>query len=156
MSTGERLMPRHAAISSASAGCVVPENTIIRFRVRMSRITGPCVPALAITTSPPFLPLALVVSLDDALLGSLHRQRAGGNVPGDHRAGSRPRPLPDLDRRHQHRIRADVHLVPDHGAVLPEAVVVDGDGRRADVRVPPDGCVANVREVGNLGPPADP
>src|SRR5262245_18907734 len=112
MSTGERLIPRHAAISSASAGCVVPENTIIRFRVRMSRMTGPLPPASAIASSPPCLALALVVALDDALLGPFHRQRARGNVPGDHRAGSRPRPLSDLQWRHQHRIRADVDLVP--------------------------------------------
>src|SRR5947208_529475 len=157
MSTGERLMPRHAAISSASAGWVVPENTIIRLRVRMSRITGPW-PAWPPRSDPsatvpplfPSPPLAFVVARHDPLLGPLDGQRTRRHVLRDHRARSRPGALPDAYGRHQHRIGADVHLVPDHGPMFVEAVVVHGDRGRADVRVAPDQGVPDVGEVGDL------
>src|SRR5919197_3221064 len=152
MMASHSLMPRCSAISSASVGWVVPEKTIIRFRVITSRTpwlsTTPPSPLATPLRTCRFLGLrrarAFVVTTDVALLGSFHAQGARRDVLGDHRSSPRPRALPDPDRRDQHVIRADVDLVSDDRPVLLEPVVVDGHGSGTHVRVSPDGRVADV------------
>ena len=57
-----------------------------------------------------------------------------------------------MQRRHQHGVRADAHVVADRGMVLGHPVVVHEDRRRADVRVLADVRVAHVGQVRHLGP----
>ena len=82
-------------------------------------------------------------------------ERSGRHVLGDHRTGRGVRPVPDAQRRHQHGVRADAHVIAHRGAVLGHPVVVHEDRGRADVRLLADVRVAHVGQVRHLGPLAD-
>ena len=85
-----------------------------------------------------------------------HAQRPGRDVVGDHdRAGRRPGAVADLDRRDEGGVDAAADVGADRRAVLGEAVVVGGDGARAEVGALPHVGVADVGQVRNLGPRAD-
>src|SRR6266511_1053266 len=152
-------MPRWPAISAASAGWVVPENSIIFFLVTISTGSPLALPLRLRSRTPagPGLPpgrrvgvLPLAVTLHHALLGALDGERAAGNGLGDRRSRPRDRALPHSDRRHEHRIRPDAHVVVDDGAMLAVSVVVDGHRPRTDVRALADPGVAHVRQVWDL------
>src|SRR2546423_15624190 len=61
------------------------------------------------------------------------RELAGGRVLVDGGAGADVRAARDAHRRDQRGVGADEAVVLDDGAVLRRAVVVAGDGARADV-----------------------
>src|SRR5205814_4710632 len=104
--------------------------------------------------APPRLPvtdlLALAEPLDVALLRALDPQRARRNVLRDHRTGAGHRALAHDHRRYEHRVRADLHVVADHGAVFVPSIVVDGHGARPDIHTGSDVRVADVRQVRDL------
>src|SRR5262249_13756936 len=77
------------------------------------------------------------------------------HVAGDDRTRTRVRALADLDRRHEHRVRAGAGVLPDLGAVLLLAVVVRGDVPGPDVGAGADLGVAHIGEVRHLGALAD-
>ena len=56
-------------------------------------------------------------------------QRAGGNVLADHRAGTGLGAVSNRNGRDEHVVRAAVHLIADHRAVLGDVVVVGEIGR---------------------------
>src|SRR6478609_6905952 len=144
-------MPSSSAISLARSGCDVPAKSIRCFLVTIS--TGAPLSALRTTALRARAVerfLALAEPLDVALVRALDGERAGRHVPRDDGTGARHRAVADLDGRHEHRVRADLHVVPDHGAVLVPSIVVDGDGRGADVHPASDVRVADVGQVGNL------
>src|SRR3990172_340605 len=99
MTQGESGMPRCSAISSDSAGCVVPENSMSFFFVTISTSVRPFAlpPRLGV--------LALPVPADRPLFGAPYAERARRDVLRDHRSRTRNRPFADLHRRHEHRIR---------------------------------------------------
>ena len=65
----------------------------------------------------------------------------------DHGAGARLAVVAQRHRRAEHRVDAQEHPLADRGPVLPDAVVVGGDGAGAHVRVRPDVGVAEVADV---------
>src|SRR5215472_1995056 len=81
--------------------------------------------------------------------------RTWRHVPRHHRARSRPGPSPDPDRRPEHRVHADECAIFDHGRVLPNPIVVGGDGTRSDIHVLTHCRVAQVRDVGHPAAPTD-
>ena len=97
----------------------------------------------------PWRPLRVVAG-HDPLFAALHGEGPGGNVLRDGGPSPGPRPVADPHRRHQHGIRADVHVVADGSPMLLEAVVVHRHGPRADVRPGADVCIAYVRQVRDL------
>ena len=109
-------------------------------------------------TAPPPVVLVAVVILahgaGHAGRNALHELPAA-DVVGHDRAGTRLRPVAELDRRDERRVDARVHAVADRGAVLVRAVVVRGDRARAKIRVSSDVGVADVGEVRHLGALAD-
>src|SRR4051812_45813980 len=93
----------------------------------------------------PFLTLRLLPLAecpDPAWLFSLHaardRQRVGADIVGDHRSRRGDGAMADLHRRHQGGIGADKGARADLGVRLGEAVIVAGDGARADIGAFPD------------------
>src|SRR5690349_5702074 len=84
----------------------------------------------------PHIALALLLRLPARqrhLLRARHGELAGGRVLADRGTRADVGALRDPHRRDQRRVRADEALVLDHRAVLRGAVVVAGDGARADV-----------------------
>ena len=59
-------------------------------------------------------------------------------------------PVADRDRRHQHAVRSDVHVVADDRLVLVRAVVVRRDRPRAEIHAAAEHRVADVGEVVRL------
>src|SRR5437016_2867825 len=92
---------------------------------------------------------------DRHLPGARHGELPRGRVLADGRGGADVGAARDAHRRHQRRVRADEAVVLDHRAVLCRAVVVAGDGARADVDGVADLGVANVREMVRLGAGAE-
>src|SRR5581483_2772544 len=115
------------AMRSLSSGFAVPE----------SRRRSPC--GLLIDVSLPGVAVcgpgatARAPPLDGALLAALDGERTGGHVVRDHRTRGDEGVVADVARRHQQRVAADEGAIADHGAVLGDAVVVDGDRAGADV-----------------------
>src|SRR3990172_1790333 len=143
MTQGESGMPRCSAISSDSAGCVVPENSMSFFFVTISTSVRPLAPALASRLGV----LALAVPADRPLLGAFHAERTRRDVLGDHRSCARDGSLAELHRCDEHRIRTHPRVVPDDGAMLAIPVVVHGDGPRPDVGSAPDPRVPDVGQM---------
>src|SRR5512144_1741854 len=152
-------MPRCSAISSDSAGCVVPENSIIRFLVTISTSVRPLAlpPRIGVASALAFrLGIsALAIALDHPLLRTLDGERPGWDVRRDHGSRTRHGSLAQLHRRHEHRIRTHPRIVPDLRPVLAVAVVVDRDGAGTDVGPPPHLRVADVGQVWDLPALAD-
>src|SRR4051812_32495768 len=61
------------------------------------------------------------------------RERIRGHVLVNRASSGDERAVAHGDRRNQRRVRADEGVLADHGPVLADAVVVAGDGSRADV-----------------------
>ena len=80
---------------------------------------------------------------------------ACGNVSGDDGAGRGHRAVADFHGSDKHRVRADEDAGADLGAVLGDAVVVAGNGTRADVGAVAHRRVADVGQVVDLGAFAD-
>src|SRR5690606_11476478 len=94
-------------------------------------------------------------ALDVALLAARDGELLGRHVPRDDRARAYRGAGADGYGRHQRGIRADEGAVPDHRTVLVGAVVVAGDGARADVHAAAYGRVADVGQVVGLAAGAD-
>src|SRR5512133_2110983 len=101
-----------------------------------------------------------VAPLYPAFLRDLPRPPEGEGARGDglghDGARGHVRARADLDGRHEDRVGPDERAVPDAGLVLLLAVVVAGDGARADVRAGAHEGVADVGEVVRLGALAEP
>ena len=80
----------------------------------------------AVPSSPPTL-LPCAQPVDVPLLAARDRQRAGGHVLGDRRAGGDVGACADRHRRDQLRVAADERAVLDDGRMLLHAVVVAGN-----------------------------
>ena len=89
-------------------------------------------------------------SLDAHLLGTRQRQRLGGRVLRDGRAGADGGALRNLDRRDQLSIGADEYVILDDSLVLVRAIIVAGNRSRADVDALADHGIAYVAEVVGL------
>src|ERR1700754_3544765 len=89
------------------------------------------------------------------LLRSRDPESAGGNVLGDHRPGPNIRPVADGHGRDEGAVDAGLDPSADLRPVLAEAVVVGRDVARRDVRAVADVGVAEVGQMGHLGPDAD-
>src|SRR6266511_16388 len=100
--------------------------------------------------------LAIPEPRDVSLLRPFDAQRSRRDVPRDRGPGPGHGPVPHTDRRDQHGVRADPHLVADHRGVLVPPIVVNGDGARSDVGVSADRRVAHVGQVRDLRAPTDP
>ena len=70
---------------------------------------------------------------------------------GDHRARRRDRAVADFDRRHQSGVGADERARADIGFGLGEAVIIAGDGARADIGALSHPGVAQIGEMIGLG-----
>ena len=73
------------------------------------------------------------------------------HVLGDDAARADDSAVADLHRRDQRGVRADERARADIGVVLVEAVVIAGDGARADIRARADARIADIGEVVGLG-----
>src|SRR5271165_2851411 len=69
-------------------------------------------------------------------------ERVRRDILGDHAAGGDDRAVADRNRRDERGVRADEGPRPDRSAVLGMAVVIAGDGARADIRPLSDRGVA--------------
>jgi serine acetyltransferase len=76
-------------------------------------------------------------------------------VVRDHRAGRGVGAVADGDRRHEHGVATDPHVVADDRSVLGDAVVVDEDRGGPDVAALADAGVTHVGQVRHLGSRAD-
>ena len=76
----------------------------------------------------------------------------GRHVLGDHAAGGDEGARPDRHRRDQRTVGADEGAGADHRLVFGVAVVVAGDGARADIGALAHLGVAQIGEVIGLGP----
>src|SRR5262249_26034278 len=85
------------------------------------------------------------------LATSAERQSPRWDVLGDHRAGTYVSALPDLDRRHQRRVRTNESAAADFGAVLGGAVVIAGNSAGADIGIGADRGVAQIGQMIGLG-----
>src|SRR3546814_17330299 len=74
-------------------------------------------------------------------------KRVGLHVHGDDRSRADNRAAADLDGRDQRAVGADECACAYFRAVFQEAVIVAGDGPRADVGVGPDAGVADIAQV---------
>src|SRR5207245_10038287 len=101
------------------------------------------------------LPARVRPALLDHLAGAAEGEGPGGDVLRDRAAGGDVRALPDRDGGDERRVAAHEDLGLDPRRVLAGAVVVAGDGARADVHARPDGGIADVREVRRLGSVAE-
>ena len=99
--------------------------------------------------------LACLSRGDPALLGHLaaaaEGESIGRDVFGDAGAGGDVGTVADGDGSDEGGVRADEGAVADGGEVFVDAVVVAGDGARADVDAGADDGVAEVGEVVGLG-----
>src|SRR3990170_1993184 len=100
-------------------------------------------------------PPARAPALLDHLVRPPDRERARRDVLRDDRAGPDVGIGPDGERRDQARVRPDEGPGADLRLVLRDAVVVAGDGARADVRPLADGRVPEVADVVGLDPATD-
>ena len=80
-----------------------------------------------------------------------HRKRVRLDRFGDDRARADIGAVADRDRGDEGRVRADEGAGADVGLVLGEAVVIAGDGSRADVGVRPDSRIADIGQMIDLG-----
>ena len=85
------------------------------------------------------------------LLAARDGQLVGRDILGDHRSRADDRAVADADRRDQRAVRADEGARADLGPIFAEAVVIAGDGARADVGFRADRRVADVAQVIGLG-----
>src|SRR5690606_38546771 len=92
-------------------------------------------------------------SLDGLLPRSRQGKLVGRGIPRQGGAGPDGRAGTDRDRRHQIGARANEGTIADDSTVLIGAIVVAGDGARADVDVGADIGVADVAEMVDLGTP---
>src|SRR4051812_18181839 len=99
--------------------------------------------------------LASDPALDVALTCPRDADRPGWDVLVDDRPGRRVGAVADGHGGDQHVVAADAYVVPDDRGVLLEAVIVDENRCSADVRAFTDDGVADVRQMGHLGPLAD-
>src|SRR5699024_4586758 len=76
-------------------------------------------------------------------------------VLGNGGTGGGVGPVPDVDGGDQIGVAADKAVVPNGGAVLPVAVVVDQHRAAAKVDLPSHVGVAHIGQVGDLGPLTD-
>src|SRR6478735_7496547 len=83
-------------------------------------------------------------SLDAHLFGTRQRQRLGGRVPRDSRAGAYGGAVRQLDRRDQLSIGADEYVILEDRLVLVRATVVAGNRARADVDALADYGIADM------------
>src|SRR5215467_13375121 len=65
-------------------------------------------------------------------------ERVGGNIVCDHRTGGDIGAVADANGSHQRSIAANKNTAADDGGIFGEAVIVAGDGSRADVGAGPD------------------
>src|SRR6187455_899421 len=86
--------------------------------------------------------LGTLPAFDRDLFAALQGEPVGWRVPGDGRARADRRLRADLDRRNQHRARADEGAVADLGGPLVRAVVVAADRPGTDVDLLADSRVA--------------
>src|SRR5882724_652007 len=96
------------------------------------------------------LTISLGSALAIGLLGPLQRHRIVGYIAGNDRARTDVSAAADLDRRHQRGIGADECAGADLGLVLCEAVIVAGDGARADIGIGADMGIADIAEMVDL------
>lgn len=89
------------------------------------------------------------------LPGAGDGEGVGGDIIGDGAAGADDGAVADVDRGDQGDIRADEHVGADGGAVFGVAIVIAGDGARADIGAGSDGGVAEIGEVIDLGAGAE-
>src|SRR4029079_7790450 len=99
--------------------------------------------------------LSCSIALDVRLAGASDAEGVGGDVVGDHGAGSGPRPISDRNGGDEDSVAGGADITPDRGALLLRAIVVGGDVACSDVRVLADLGVPDVGEVRDLGPLAD-
>src|SRR5581483_8338541 len=93
---------------------------------------------------------------DGDLARACHGELAGGRVLVDRGPGADVGAPCDAHGRDQRGVGADEAIVLDDGAVLAHAVVVAGDGSRADVDARADLGVADIREMVRLRALAEP
>src|SRR5262249_32489612 len=82
-------------------------------------------------------------------------ERIVRNILGDHGAGAHIGPVPDLDRRHQCRVRTDEGTGTEGRVVLLGAVVVAGNGPRADICPLAHAGIADIGQMIGGGPRFD-
>src|SRR5690242_17475602 len=92
---------------------------------------------------------------DGDLARPRHRQLARGGFLDDRAAAADRRTGADRDRRDEHAVRPDVHVVTDERLVLVRSVVVRGDRARAVVHAAAEDRVADVGEMIRLRPGAE-
>ena len=85
------------------------------------------------------------------LAAARHRKRVRLDRFGDDRARGDIGSVANRDRGDEGRVRADEGAGADVGLVLGEAVVIAGDGSRADVGVRPDSRIADIGQMIDLG-----
>src|SRR5690606_3787798 len=84
------------------------------------------------------------------LLRAFDGERIGRDILCDNAAGARIGAIADFHRRDERRVRADERARADIGEMLAEAVIIAGDGARADIRMRADARIADIREVIDL------
>src|SRR5581483_10578150 len=153
--------PRCSAIRAASSGCERPEKTISRF-CGVSGIAWPVVIWVwGVPGSRPGSVCSIVALSTTAFLvhltGTCDRERIGGHILRDHRAGCNPCVVADADRGDERIVDAGPDVAADGGAVLLRTSVaeIDGDVAGRDVGVLAHVGVAHVRQVWHLGAGAD-
>src|SRR4029079_1118555 len=99
--------------------------------------------------------LSCSITLEVYLSGAGAAERVGGNVAGDHGAGSGPRPISDRYGGDEDSVAGRADITTDRGALLPLSIVVGGDVDCTDVRFLAALRVADVGEVRDLGPRPD-
>ena len=76
---------------------------------------------------------------------------SGVDILGDDRARAGDRAVADLHRRDQRGVRADERARADIGEMLVEAVIIAGDGARADIGARADARIAEIGQMVGLG-----
>src|SRR5258705_9194469 len=89
------------------------------------------------------------------LVAARNTQRFRRNIFADCRARGDVRPITDFHRCDQHRIAADKNAIADPGLMFIYAIVVAGDGTRADVGLRSEPGIANIRKMWNFAAFAD-
>src|SRR3954469_4609350 len=153
-------MPRCSAIFAPSSGLERPLNSISRLCGARSiqvacgeSLTAGALPGTVANSGiadSTLTALSASISFDVGLLGTGNSQRVGRDVVGDDGAGARPGTVTDRDRGDEDIMRAGVDVPADGGALLLDAVVVGGDGTRADVAAGADLGVPDVGQVRHL------
>src|SRR5687768_11124718 len=150
-------MPRWLATSAASSRLARPANSIRCRRPSASTCLG-VTPLLTVASPSLLAPLAAAPgrpALDRPLVGAFDGEGVGRHVLGDGGTGGGLGPAPDRHGGYQHGIGSDEGAVTDRGPVLALPVVVDEHGPGAHVHTGADVGVAQVAEVGGLGPGAE-